>query len=147
MWHEYVKFPLITGQLLVLVVVGCSSSEESDPVGKKEPAPAESPAELLDQIVQFDVEIRAASESDSLEDAHGALHNIGTAIEKLRTGIETGSIEVSDRDASLAATERLIELFGEVDATLHGKEGKLYSEIVDDVTTQLAVLKGSRVVE
>ena len=74
----------------MVVVAGCTDSE-SPAVTEVEQEPVATPAELLNQIVQFDEEIREASESDSLEEAHSALHKIGTAIESLRAGIESGS--------------------------------------------------------
>jgi hypothetical protein len=125
----------------VIALLGCGEPA-SEPATTVEPGvEVKPPAELLSELIAFDAEIRKASEEDSLEDAHGALHDIGTTIEQLRSGVEAGSMGDEARQQALDSLDQLMTLFGDVDATLHGKEGKLYSDVAKDVKQEIERLQ------
>lgn len=130
-----------------LCVCGCQQATEQQTADAKAPTPdAESvdasPEELITEIVGLNDQIRAASESDDLESAHGALHRIGTRIDQLQSLLRESELEESERQNATEAAAELMTLFGDVDATLHGREGKLYSEVSADIDSALQVLTG-----
>ncbi len=85
--------------------------------------------------------IEAASAKDELSKADDEVHEIGHLLEDV--GALAGKEPLGD-DAKAkigAAIEELMDAFEQVDAKIHGGEGKAYSAVADKINAAMSVLK------
>lgn len=100
-------------------------------------------AEAVDQLESIDKTIRDAFAADDADTAHGPLHDIGHLLEEVTELAQKETMSEEQRADVQQAVESLFDLYGAVDATMHGGEGKSYDEVKDDIDAALATLKSA----
>ncbi|WP_168564424.1 hypothetical protein [Crateriforma spongiae] len=74
-----------------------------------------------------------------VDSVHGELHEVGYAIEN----VEKLAKSSEQSDDVVAATGILFDAFSEIDAKLHGLEGKDYSDVKDEISAAVKTLQAS----
>ena len=139
---------------VVAFSVGCADSETPVAGQKAETQQKDSGPKTLDeavkQLVALDQTIRTAFAEGDADTAHGPLHEVGHLLENIATLAKSDAKE-SEQKPIQDAVDKLFELYGTVDQTMHGKEGRTYDEVsaeIDDalktLTNQAASEKGTK---
>ena len=135
----------------VLIFAGCPSSDPVESAdgdhdhnhghghGDHEKHP-ETYAEAVGQLVSMDKTIRDAFAANDADTAHGPLHDIGHLLEEVTELAQKETMSEEQTAAVQQAVDSLFELYGAVDATMHGGEGKSYDEVKNDIDAALATL-------
>jgi hypothetical protein len=106
-----------------------------------EHAHAETLAEALTELTEFHSDIAAAFTAEKPDDAHDALHDIGHVLEEL-TPLAKNEKLPEDRVAAIeTAVKTLMDGYGELDKTMHGAEGKGWSEVSTSLEDALKSIK------
>lgn len=140
------QWPLALLVICGSILSGCQP--ESSETANVESAPQDIRQPLqttLTRLKQLNDEITQAAARDDLESAHDQLHETGTILESLESLCESPAMAPEQKSRASRAIETLFESFGEVDARLHGQEGKLYSEVSESIDDALGKL--SEVIE
>jgi len=138
----------------VILVTGCSESK-APPSAAPETAAhdhdhdghsdgeshPETYEEAVEQLLSMDQTIRKAFVADDEEAAHGPLHDIGHQLEDVAALAAKAEMTEEQRTAVQQAVDSLFELYGAVDDTMHGREGKSYDEVSSEIDTALETLK------
>ncbi|MCH2212552.1 MAG: hypothetical protein MK110_14705 [Fuerstiella sp.] len=151
------RIPLtLTASLLSLLILGCSDStsgtstlspdhtgqhdhgEEESHSGHDHPGTLE---EGLKELTELRDTVRDAFAADDIDTAHGPLHDVGHLLEDIAALVERQELSDEQRDLVKKNIKSLFDLFGAVDSTLHGDEGKTYSEVSDQIDTALSALR------
>lgn len=117
------------------------TTEAAHEHGDEEHHHPETYAEAITLLGEMRTKIRDAFAKEDIDTAHGPLHDIGHILEDLPELAEKhGHV-----DEALAVvkeeSEKLLDLFGKVDAKLHGDEGAAYDEVSADIDASLARLE------
>jgi len=98
-------------------------------------------AEAVGLLVETRNKVRDAFAQNDVETAHGPLHDVGHLLEDLPRLAEKDG----HADDALAVvkeeSEKLLDLFGKVDATLHGDEGATYDEVSAEIDASVGRLE------
>ena len=100
-------------------------------------------AEAIEQLTSIDQTIRKAFAAKDEEGAHGPLHDIGRLLEDVAALAAKAEMTDEQRTAVLGAVDKLFDLYGAVDETMHGREGKSYDEVSSEIDTALETLKSA----
>ena len=126
------------------LVLGCS--EESPTPAK--PAAHDhdhdhGPATLKDAVAELtgmrDV-IRDAFAANNGDAAHDSLHDVGHVLEAFEALAEKEKVSPENAAIIKTSVESLFTNFGDVDKTMHGQEGKTYSEVSKDIDAAITAL-------
>ncbi len=97
-------------------------------------------AEVVTTLVEMKNAIRDGFASGDLDGAHEPLHEVGHSLSALVELAEKEEFTTEQVDALKAATESLLDDFGEIDKTFHGGEGKTYDELADSVAEAMKTI-------
>ena len=100
-------------------------------------------AEAVEQLSTMDQTIRQAFANDDTETAHGPLHDIGHLLEDVAALSAKAEMTEEQQASVKEAVDKLFELYGAVDDTMHNREGKSYDEVSADIDTALDALKNA----
>lgn len=110
--------------------------------GDDEPHP-ETYAEAVEQLVSIDKTIRDAFAADDADTAHGPLHDIGHLLEEVAALAAKEPMSEEQRADVQQAVDSLFDLYGAVDDTMHGREGKSYDEVSTEIDAALKTLQSA----
>ena len=131
-----------------LFAVGCGASTTSEtastPSSSVESQHSESRVETykeaVDELVSLDKTMREAFANNDEDAAHGPLHDVGHLLEVVAKLSEKEGLTGEQQQSLKDAVDKLFDLYGTVDATMHGQEGKPYGEVSAEIDEHLAVL-------
>ena len=135
--------------VLAFATVGCEPS--STPTAKEDASASdhdhdaehkhpETLAEAVAQLTEVSATIKTAFAKDDAEAAHGPLHDVGHLLEQFPELIAKSSLDEAGKAEATAAFESLFKSFGDVDAAMHGEDGKKYSDVSDAIDASLKTL-------
>jgi len=108
-----------------------------------EHAHAETLAEAITELTELHSDIAAAFKADKPDDAHDALHDIGHVLEEL-TPLAKNEKLPEDRVAAIeTAVKTLMDGYAELDKTMHGTEGKGWTEVSTSIDDALKSIKAA----
>jgi hypothetical protein len=108
-----------------------------------EHAHAETLAEAVTELNELHSEIAKAFTADKPDDAHDALHDVGHVLEELAPLAKNEKLP-DDRMAAIeTAVTTLMDGYGELDKTMHGAEGKSWSEVSASIDEALKSIKAA----
>lgn len=108
-----------------------------------EHAHAETLAEAVTELNELHSEIAKAFTADKPDDAHDALHDVGHVLEELAPFAKNEKLP-DDRVAAIeTAVTTLMDGYGELDKTMHGAEGKSWSEVSASIDEALKSIKAA----
>jgi hypothetical protein len=97
--------------------------------------------EAVSLLVATRNKVRDAFAQDDIETAHGPLHDVGHLLEDL-PGLAEKHGHVDDALAVVKEeSDKLLDLFGKVDAKLHGDEGSTYDEVSAEIDASIERLE------
>lgn len=152
---RFLQFGGVAG-ILLLLTVGCSeatssvaSAENSTAVPAAEPGDnhardehdhdtqthEDHPQSYRDAVAQFVAlrdQIRDAFAAQKNDEAHGALHAVGHALEDL-PALAAKHTPPINAEAVQQTTNELFDLFTKVDDKMHGAEGADYAEVASSI--------------
>ena len=77
------------------------------------------------QLKKVTNQVRAALNSGETKKADSLVHSIGHLIEDLNEKIASADVEQKVKDAATAASEKIFDMYGEIDSVLHGAEEEI----------------------
>ncbi len=104
-------------------------------------AHADSLAEAVSRLDELYVTIRDAMAVGDIQTAHGPLHRVGHVLEDVEGLAAAAPLSPDDREAVEEAIEELFAGYGAVDAQLHGRPGKDYAEVADEIDAAMETLR------
>lgn len=108
-----------------------------------EHAHAETLAEAVTELNELHSEIAKAFTAEKPDDAHDALHDVGHVLEELAPLAKNEKLP-DDRVAAIeTAITTLMDGYGELDKTMHGAEGKSWSEVSASIDEALNSIKAA----
>ena len=84
--------------------------------------------------------IRDQAEAGTIADDHEPLHKVGELLEALPDVAAKAKLPTEQQEEIKKKSDELFELFGQVDAKLHGEEGVDYGDVADEIDSVLAAL-------
>lgn len=109
----------------------------------QEHAHAETLAEAITELTELHSEISTAFTADKPDDAHDALHDVGHVLEELGPLAKHEKLPEDRLAAIETAVETLMDGYGELDKTMHGAEGKSWSEVSASIDEALKNIKAA----
>lgn len=97
--------------------------------------------EAVHELVEMRNAIRDGVAAGDEEAFHGPLHEVGHVLESLESFAEKME-DSANKTAAVEAVESLFDLFGKVDAKLHGGDGVDYSDVADEIDANVSILEG-----
>lgn len=99
-------------------------------------------AEVMEELGGQYTTIKTAFESNSPDDAHGALHEVGHALESL-TKIAEKDEEMTDemKESLTSSVNSLYEAFGSLDDMMHGGDEVDFAEVDKKASAAMDALK------
>ena len=119
----FLRFSLVAA---AIIIAGCTPKSDSHS-GEK------SFKDSVAQLVSIRNNIRDCIAAGDLDGAHGPLHEVGHVLEHVAKQVTGESFSEGDVASVKAATEELLDAFGEVDKTFHGGEGAPYEDMSDKI--------------
>jgi len=95
----------------------------------------------LEKVESLAATINESLANDDADAVHDSLHEIGHLLEELPEMAKEHGFSDADQEKLGAATEKMLDAYEAVDATLHGDEGKSWEEVKGDVESGLETLK------
>ncbi|HBE71676.1 MAG TPA: hypothetical protein DDW52_26330 [Planctomycetaceae bacterium] len=137
--------PLLLAVVGFVCVPGCGEPEEtathdeshSDHGGHGTP---ESLADAVHILGEQSKVISTAFTAGTPDDAHGALHEVGSTLQMLPGLAMKAGLEGEKLDELKAATTDLFDAFGALDEVMHGGEEISYDQVKDKIESAMAVL-------
>lgn len=127
--------------------VGCqqdaSEAEHAEESHEHEDAHAETLAEAITELTELHSEISAAFSSDKPDNAHDALHDVGHVIEEIAVFAKAEKLPEDRISAIESAIKNLMDGYGELDKSMHGGDGKPWSEVSAAIDEALKSLKAA----
>ena len=142
----------------LLLIFGCAELPQSpaahhDHDQKHDHAPDKGPgdhewhpetfAEAVEEVVRIDQAIRGAFAAKDDDGAHELLHEVGHLLEDVVVLAAKVKMNDEQRKSVRDAVDSLFELYGAVDAAMHGGEGKSYDEVSAQIDEALDKLKNA----
>ena len=100
----------------------------------------ESLSEGVAQLVAMRDTISDGFTANDPESVHDQLHSIGGLLESLEDMVESSEMSDAVKKEAAQAVEALFESFGDVDAKLHGEDGKDYADVSDKINSAVEAL-------
>ncbi|MCA9074711.1 MAG: hypothetical protein KDA93_06745 [Planctomycetaceae bacterium] len=97
--------------------------------------------QAVEQLVSLDQTIRTAFAAKDDETAHDPLHEIGHLLEDVAALAPKTEMTEEQQTSVQQAVDKLFELYGAIDDTMHSREGKSYDEVSSEIETALKTLK------
>jgi hypothetical protein len=120
---------------------GTHDHHESAAGHDEEEEPPASFSDAVTQIVSLRDEVKAAFSEDDLKEADHAVHEIGHVFEHVVALAKKEDLSEQHQKQASDAVDQLFESFGPVDDKLHGKEGKTYADVEQQVDSAIATLQ------
>lgn len=133
-----------------LCLAGCATEEESNlPVmadgheghDHGEHEHAETVGEAFHELTELYETVKAGFAADDKDAAHGPMHDVGHVLEELKELADESELTAEAKATVGEQVEVLMDAYGDVDNTMHGKEGSEYSEVSGKVDAAMAALK------
>ena len=129
------------------LTAGCQESApetaQSEEDHTHEHAHAETLAEAVTELSTLHSEIATAFTADKPDDAHDALHDVGHVLEELGPLAQNEKLPEDRLTAIETAVKTLMDGYGELDKTMHGAEGKSWSEVSASIDEALKNIKAA----
>lgn len=147
---EIMMFRIAGLACFALCLAGCANEEEAplpvmadgheghDHGGHEH---AETVGEAFHQLTELHTTVKTAFAADDADAAHGPLHDVGHILDELTELANESELSAEAKATVAAQVEILMDSYGDVDKTMHGKEGSEYSEVSDKVDGAMAALK------
>lgn len=99
----------------------------------------------VSELEKLRMQVKTHLADGDKEKADGPVHAIGHLMGDLKGLAAKENLDETSRDSIDKAAEELMDCFGQIDATLHGGEGKTYDEVSARIDAAMTVLmkKGS----
>ena len=99
----------------------------------------------VSELEKLRMQVKTHLADGDKEKADGPVHAIGHLMGDLKDLAAKENLDETSRDSIDKASEELMDCFGQIDATLHGGEGKTYDEVSARIDAAMTVLmkKGS----
>ncbi|MEP3481183.1 MAG: hypothetical protein ABJZ55_18230 [Fuerstiella sp.] len=133
-----------------LCLAGCATEEESQlPVmadgheghDHGDHAHAETVGEAFHELTELYTTVKTAFAADDSDTAHGPMHEVGHVLQEVKELASKSELTAEAKATVDQQVEILMDAYGDVDNTMHGKDGSLYSEVSDKVDAAMAALK------
>jgi hypothetical protein len=98
-------------------------------------------AEAVQQIASLRDQIKEAFAGDDLNEADHAVHEIGHVFKHVAPLASKEGLSDEQQKHVSDAVDQLFECFGAIDKKLHGREGKSYAEVEEQVDGAIAMLQ------
>lgn len=137
-----------------LCLVGCVGEEETslpvmaddhghDDHDHGEHQHAETPGEAFHELEELYATISKGFADNDEDAAHGPLHEIGHVLEELNELVGKSEVDEATKTAVAEQVETLMDAYGAVDASMHGKEGSEYSEVSEKIDGAIKALESA----
>lgn len=97
------------------------------------PAKPKTLADAVTQLTQLRDDVAAGFAADDVDSIHDQLHDVGNLLESTLTLVDESELGDEAKKVANSALETLFDAFGDVDAKLHGEEGKDYADVSDAI--------------
>lgn len=133
-----------------LCLAGCANEEDSNlPVmadghaghDHGEHEHAETVGEAFHELTELYTTVKTAFAADDADTAHGPMHEVGHVLEELKELANESEMAAEAKSTVDQQVEVLMDAYGDVDNTMHGKDGSQYSEVSDKIDAAMASLK------
>ncbi|TWT59255.1 LarC family nickel insertion protein [Allorhodopirellula solitaria] len=104
------------------------------------PPPLDSLDEGVEKLVSMRDEIAKGFADDDVDSIHDQLHGVGDLLGQIEEKVATSELSDDAKQAAREAVETLFDAYGEVDAKLHGVEGKDYQDVSEDIDSAIETL-------
>jgi len=98
-------------------------------------------ASAVAQVKELSDAIGSAYAGDDAHAAHDPLHEIGHHLLALPELAAAAKLSSADRKTVDEVAEKLLNAFEGLDDAMHGREGKTYAEVEEDIQTGVQVLE------
>ena len=123
-----------------VLFTGCSDGKDATIANAELPAAPVSFQEAVLEIVSLRDTIRDGFAADDVDAAHDPLHAVGARLTKLPQIAESADLDTDELILVGESVESLMDAFGAVDATLHGREGSTYDDEAGKIDAAIANL-------
>ena len=111
--------------------------------GDEHPHEPETFAEALDEVKEMKIKICKAFTDENPDDAHGALHDVGHALEELSKMAEKeADVTPEQLEKVKAQVEVLFEGFAKLDGVMHGGPEVKIEDVEKTLTAAITELEG-----
>jgi hypothetical protein len=108
-----------------------------------EHAHPESYAAAIVELEELRAAVEKASAEDDLAKADSQVHEIGHLLEDIGKLADKESVSDDAKTKINAAVEELMDAFEQIDAKIHGGDGKTYADVAEKVNASMTVLKAN----
>jgi hypothetical protein len=108
-----------------------------------EHAHPETYAAAIAELDELRAAVEKASGDDDLAKADGEVHEIGHILEEVGKLADKESIGDDAKTEIKSAVEDLMDAFEQIDAKIHGDEGKTYADVAEKINAAMSVLKAN----
>lgn len=110
------------------------------------PGPKDLPSGV-EQLAALREAVGKGFADDDVESIHHQLHSVGSLLESVEDLVKSSDLSGDAKKEANQAIEQLFDAYGDVDAKLHGQNGKDYSDVADDIETAIKTLQDLTTVE
>ena len=152
MLRRLVSFSVLATLTLLFPLAGCNNAPSTPKAthAHDDHDHAEDPktlAEAIAAIVKLRDTVRDGFAKNDTAHADEALHEVGHLFEQLPPLALKAGLSAEDAATFKQSTDELFDLFGKIDAKVHGKEGLTYTEAsakIDAAVERLQKIKTSK---
>lgn len=104
------------------------------------PGPEDLPSGV-EQLVALRDTVGKGFADDDVDSIHDQLHSVGNLLECVEELVESSDLAGDAKTDAKKAIDTLFDAYGDVDAKLHGQDGKDYSDVSDEIDTAIKTLQ------
>ena len=97
-------------------------------------------SEVVTDLVATRNKVRDAFAAGQRDAAHEPLHEVGHQLEDLAAAAGKAELSADEMTSVKEAKETLFDAFGAIDEAFHGKEGKTYDDVAEEIGSAMQVL-------